>query len=66
MALVMFYFIIFLFKVQKLREQETTSELVVLKKRALNDRLIYAERGFLDTDGLEGRRWFKHLVSLPL
>ncbi|XP_024027001.1 probable glutamate carboxypeptidase AMP1 isoform X1 [Morus notabilis] len=50
---------------QKLREQETTSELVVLKKRALNDRLIFAERGFLDTDGLEGRRWFKHLIYGP-
>lgn len=48
---------------QKLRDQETTSELIMLKKRALNDRLMLAERGFLDADGLDGRRWFKHLVS---
>ncbi|KAL5545635.1 hypothetical protein UlMin_005322 [Ulmus minor] len=50
---------------QKLREQESTSELVMLKKRALNDRLMLAERGFLDADGLEGRKWFKHLVYGP-
>lgn len=35
----------------------------MLKKRALNDRLMLAERGFLDADGLQGRQWFKHLVS---
>ncbi|KAM1440868.1 hypothetical protein ACFXTO_009066 [Malus domestica] len=50
---------------QKLREKENTSELVVLKKRALNDRLMLAERGFLDSDGLEGRQWLKHLVYGP-
>lgn len=52
------------FEVQKLKEQETTSDLVTLKKRALNDRLMLAERGFLDADGLQGRQWFKHLVSI--
>ncbi|XP_024188888.1 probable glutamate carboxypeptidase AMP1 [Rosa chinensis] len=50
---------------QKLREEESTSEFVMLKKRALNDRLMLAERGFLDSDGLEGRQWFKHLVYGP-
>jgi hypothetical protein len=24
---------------------------------------MLAERGFLDADGLQGRQWFKHLVS---
>lgn len=48
---------------QRLRDVQSTSELVLLKKRALNDRLMLAERGFLDSDGLEGRHWFKHLVS---
>lgn len=38
----------------------------VLRMRALNDRLMLAERGFLDADGLQGRKWFKHLVSLKL
>lgn len=35
----------------------------ILKIHDLNDRLMLAERGFLDTDGLQGRQWFKHLVS---
>lgn len=29
----------------------------------LNDRLMLTERGFLDSEGLLGRQWFKHLVS---
>lgn len=53
-------------EVQKLREQETISDLIMLKKRALNDRLMLAERGFLDADGLKGKQWFKHLVSIFL
>lgn len=40
-----------------------TGELGVLRRRALNDRLMLAERGFLDADGLPYGRWFKHLVS---
>ncbi|XP_062167144.1 probable glutamate carboxypeptidase AMP1 isoform X2 [Alnus glutinosa] len=48
-----------------LRQQETTGDSVVLKKRALNDRLMLAERGFLDADGLQGRQWFKHLIYGP-
>lgn len=45
-------------------EQGFTDDLLVLKVRALNDRLMLAERGFLDTDGIKGREWFKHLVSV--
>lgn len=48
-----------------LRRQETTGDSLVLKKRALNDRLMLAERGFLDADGLQGRQWFKHLIYGP-
>ncbi|CAA6675310.1 unnamed protein product [Spirodela intermedia] len=33
-----------------------------LRRRALNDRLMLAERGFLAAEGLRGRPWFKHLV----
>lgn len=52
------------FEEQILQKQETTDDSVALKKRALNDRLMLAERGFLDADGLQGRQWFKHLVSV--
>lgn len=48
---------------QKLREHETNGYDLPLKKRALNDRLMLAERGFLDTEGIQGSRWFRHLVS---
>ncbi|XVE75809.1 hypothetical protein DITRI_Ditri12bG0122000 [Diplodiscus trichospermus] len=48
-----------------LMEREFTDELVALKMRALNDRLMLAERGFLDTDGIKGREWFKHLIYGP-
>ncbi|KAK7244721.1 hypothetical protein RIF29_39547 [Crotalaria pallida] len=48
---------------KKLRLQETSSRLIDMKKRTLNDRLMLAEKGFLDADGLRGRPWFKHLVS---
>ncbi|KMT15456.1 hypothetical protein BVRB_3g059610 [Beta vulgaris subsp. vulgaris] len=37
----------------------------VLMRRMLNDRLMLAERGLLDADGLQGNRWFKHLVYGP-
>lgn len=43
---------------------EEASTDMELKKRMLNDRLMLAERGFLDADGLLGNRWFKHLVSV--
>jgi hypothetical protein len=37
----------------------------LLRRRAINDRLMLAERSFLDSDGLPGpgRGWYKHLVS---
>jgi hypothetical protein len=35
-----------------------------MKRRAMNDRLMLAEKGFLDGDGLKGKQWFKHLVSV--
>lgn len=37
----------------------------LLRRRAINDRLMLAERAFLDSDGLPGpgRQWYKHLVS---
>ncbi|KAK7396813.1 hypothetical protein VNO78_17972 [Psophocarpus tetragonolobus] len=51
-------------ELKKLRLQETAS-IVAMKKRALNDRLMLAEKGFLDADGLRGKQWFKHLVFGP-
>ncbi|KAE9590771.1 hypothetical protein Lal_00023477 [Lupinus albus] len=50
---------------KKLRLQETSGRSVDIKKRGLNDRLMLAEKGFLDADGLQGRQWFKHLVFGP-
>lgn len=49
---------------QKLSEDETLDVIFILKRRMLNDRLIFAERGFLDGEGLQGKQWFKHLVSI--
>ena len=49
---------------KKLREQETLGNISELNKRMLNDRLMFAERGFLDPEGLQGRQWFKHLVRV--
>ncbi|XP_065855360.1 probable glutamate carboxypeptidase AMP1 isoform X1 [Euphorbia lathyris] len=48
-----------------LRQQEARGDFIALKLRALNDRLMLAERGFLDVDGLQGRHWFKHLIYGP-
>ncbi|XVF76015.1 hypothetical protein PTKIN_Ptkin13bG0233700 [Pterospermum kingtungense] len=45
--------------------REFTDDLPALKLRALNDRLMLAERGFLDADGIKGREWFKHLIYGP-
>lgn len=50
---------------KKLRAQEAPGSTSELKKRMLNDRLMFAERGFLDAEGLRGREWFKHLVYGP-
>ncbi|KAK3405680.1 hypothetical protein EUGRSUZ_K01904 [Eucalyptus grandis] len=50
---------------EKLSAEQTTGEPGVLRRRALNDRLMLAERGFLDADGLPYGQWFKHLVYGP-
>ncbi|KAJ7975925.1 Peptidase M28 family protein [Quillaja saponaria] len=52
-------------ELKKLRFHEAAGDFIELKKRALNDRLLLAEKGFLDADGLPGRPWFKHLVYGP-
>ncbi|KAE9465693.1 hypothetical protein C3L33_02401, partial [Rhododendron williamsianum] len=52
-------------ELKKLRAQEAPGSTSELKKRMLNDRLMFAERGFLDAEGLRGREWFKHLVYGP-
>lgn len=48
-----------------LMEKRFTDDLLALKMRALNDRLMLAERGFLDMGGIQGRDWFKHLIYGP-
>ncbi|KAB5552895.1 hypothetical protein DKX38_010206 [Salix brachista] len=53
------------YEIKQLREQESRGDHVDLKLRALNDRLMLAERGFLDVEGLQGRQWFKHLIYGP-
>ncbi|KAL6585581.1 hypothetical protein OROMI_002225 [Orobanche minor] len=52
-------------QVKKLRMDENVDESTVLRRRMLNDRLMLTERGFLDSEGLEGRQWFKHLIYGP-
>lgn len=52
------------FELQELRSVETSGQLVDMTRRAMNDRLMLAEKGFLDGDGLKGKQWFKHLVSV--
>ncbi|KAK7245471.1 hypothetical protein RIF29_40317 [Crotalaria pallida] len=36
-----------------------------LKVREINDRLMMAERAFIDRDGLFGMSWYKHLIYGP-
>ncbi|XP_022766886.1 probable glutamate carboxypeptidase AMP1 [Durio zibethinus] len=50
---------------KSLMEQEFPGDVLALKMRALNDRLMLAERGFLDRDGIKGREWFRHLIYGP-
>lgn len=52
-------------EMKKMREEESKGRVSVIKRRMLNDRLMFAERGFLDSDGIKGRQWFKHLVYGP-
>ncbi|XP_042387585.1 probable glutamate carboxypeptidase VP8 [Zingiber officinale] len=52
-------------EVQKLQEAKDTGYFASLRRRAFNDRLMLAERGFLEAEGLKGRPWFKHLLYSP-
>lgn len=35
---------------------------LLYRRRGLNDRLLRAERAFLDSNGIPGASWYKHLV----
>ncbi|XP_065036226.1 probable glutamate carboxypeptidase VP8 isoform X1 [Musa acuminata AAA Group] len=50
---------------KKLQEVETSEEFAALRIRAFNDRLMLAERGFLEAEGLRRKQWFKHMVYSP-
>ncbi|XP_008777140.1 probable glutamate carboxypeptidase VP8 [Phoenix dactylifera] len=50
---------------KRLQEQETLEGFAALKRRAFNDRLMLAERSFLEAEGLKRRGWFKHLLYSP-
>ncbi|KAL8210494.1 hypothetical protein R6Q57_004931 [Mikania cordata] len=52
-------------EMKSMKEKETKGHVSVLKRRMLNNRLMFAERGFLDSEGIPGRKWFKHLVYGP-
>ncbi|KAH7661619.1 N-acetylated-alpha-linked acidic dipeptidase protein [Dioscorea alata] len=51
---------------EKLSKGKTDKDgLGELHRRAFNDRLVLAERGFLEEQGLKSRRWFKHVLYSP-
>ncbi|KAF8710013.1 hypothetical protein HU200_029738 [Digitaria exilis] len=50
---------------KKLQQLDLYDEHARMRRRLLNDRLLLAERSFLQAEGLEGRRWFKHLLYSP-
>ncbi|KAF8047358.1 hypothetical protein N665_3078s0002 [Sinapis alba] len=52
---------------KRLKEQAYSKNDVAAaaKRRELNDRMMLAERGFLDSEGIKGKEWFKHLVYGP-
>ena len=50
-------------QIQKLQQVDLYDEHARIRRRVLNDRLLLAERSFLQAEGLKGRGWFKHLVS---
>ncbi|XP_047955969.1 probable glutamate carboxypeptidase AMP1 isoform X2 [Salvia hispanica] len=52
-------------EIKKLRVDGSKDVSTLLRRRALNDRLMLAERGFLDPEGLPGRQWLKHLIYGP-
>ncbi|KAL6894218.1 hypothetical protein ACP4OV_008316 [Aristida adscensionis] len=52
-------------KIQKLKQLDLDDEYTMMRRRMLNDRLLLAERSFLQAEGLQGRGWFKHLLYSP-
>jgi hypothetical protein len=50
---------------QELKELDMHDGYGLMRRRLLNDRLLLAERSFLQAEGLQGRAWYKHLVSNP-
>uniref|UniRef100_J3LTK2 glutamate carboxypeptidase II n=2 Tax=Oryza brachyantha TaxID=4533 RepID=J3LTK2_ORYBR len=50
---------------EKLQDLDVSDGYSLMRRRLLNDRLLLAERSFLQPDGLQGRGWFKHLLYSP-
>ncbi|XP_062214374.1 probable glutamate carboxypeptidase VP8 [Phragmites australis] len=50
---------------KKLQQLDLYDEHAMMRRRLLNDRLLLAERSFLQAEGLQGRGWFKHLLYSP-
>ncbi|CAN6281057.1 unnamed protein product [Urochloa humidicola] len=50
---------------KKLQQLDLYDENARMRRRLLNDRLLLAERSFLQAEGLQGRGWFKHLLYSP-
>ncbi|CAN6297516.1 unnamed protein product [Urochloa humidicola] len=50
---------------KKLQQVDVYDENARMRRRLLNDRLLLAERSFLQAEGLQGRGWFKHLLYSP-
>ncbi|KAL5210258.1 hypothetical protein ABZP36_005881 [Zizania latifolia] len=50
---------------KKLQGVDTSDGYALMRRRLLNDRLLLAERSFLQPDGLQGRGWFRHLLYSP-
>ncbi|TVU44683.1 hypothetical protein EJB05_04132, partial [Eragrostis curvula] len=46
---------------KELEQLDLNDEYTIMRRRLLNDRLLLAERSFLQAEGLQGREWFKHL-----
>ncbi|XP_066331518.1 probable glutamate carboxypeptidase VP8 isoform X2 [Miscanthus floridulus] len=52
-------------EMKKLQQLDLYDEHARMRRRLLNDRLLLAERSFLQPEGLQGRGWFKHLLYSP-
>ncbi|ONM10076.1 Putative membrane localized peptidase [Zea mays] len=52
-------------EMKKLQQMDLYDEHARMRRRLLNDRLLLAERSFLQPEGLQGRGWFKHLLYSP-